>query len=95
MELEGNKGLFVMGQSGTWSVATVSLRLAVLSWFWDSFGPKKDVLGCKMRSFGRAPPDLPPPPQGATAEFLAQNLSVLAIAPPHCSGLLYSSHHRA
>ena len=72
MELEGNKGLLVTGQSRRmWSVATMSLCLAILSRFRDCFGPKKAVLGHKMRSFGRAPLDLAPPPRGATAEFLA------------------------
>ena len=46
-----------------------------------SFGPKTSILGHKMRSFGRAPPDLAPPPRGATGEFLAENLD-LARAPP-------------
>ena len=45
------------------------------------FGPKKAVLGHKMRSFGRAPPDLAPPPRATTGEFLAGNLD-LARAPP-------------
>ena len=82
VELEGNKGLLVTGQSRhTWSVATISLRLSVLSGFRDYFGPKKAVLGHKMRSFGKAPPVLAPPPRGATGEFLAQNLD-LARPPP-------------
>ena len=82
MELEGNKELLVTRQSRcTQSVATASLRLAVLSGFRGLLGPKKAVLGHKMRSFGRAPPDLAPPPRGATGEFLAQNLDS-ARAPP-------------
>ena len=61
MELKGTRGLFdTMKSSQTWSVATVSLRLAVLTRFGGRFGPKKAVLGHKMRSFGRAPPDLAP-----------------------------------
>ena len=39
-----------------WSVATVSLRLAVLGGFRGHFGPKKAVLGHKMRN-----PDLAAP----------------------------------
>ena len=39
------------------------------------------VFGPKLRRFGRAPPDLAPPPRAATGEFLAQNLD-LAKAPP-------------
>ena len=82
MELEGNKGLFVTGESRrTCNVATVCLRLAVLAGFRGRFGPKKAVLGHKMRSFGRAPPDLAPLPRGATGEFLAQNLDLVR-APP-------------
>ena len=82
MELKGTRGLFdTVKSSRTWAVATVSLRLAVLTGFWGRFGPKKAVLGHKMRSFGRALPDLAPTPRAATGEFLAQNLD-LARAPP-------------
>ena len=49
--------------------------------FGGHFGPKRAVLGHKMRSFGRAPPDLAPSPRGATGECLARNLH-LARAPP-------------
>ena len=56
-------------------------EVAVSTGFRGGFGPKKAVLGHKMRRFGRAPPDLAPPPRGATGEFLAQNLD-LARAPP-------------
>ena len=46
VELEGKKGLLGTGQSRrTWSVATVSLRLAVLSGFRGPFGLKTVVLG--------------------------------------------------
>ena len=82
VELGGNKELLVTVKSSrTWSVASVCLHLAVLTGFRSGFGPKKAVLGHKMRRFGRAPPDLAPPPRGATDEFLAQNLD-LARAPP-------------
>ena len=82
MELKGTRGLFdTVKSSRTRSVGTVSLRLAVLTGFWGRFGPKKAVLGHKMRSFGRAPPDLAPPPRAATGEFLAENLD-LARPPP-------------
>ena len=41
MELEGRKELVDTGKSsGTWSVPTVSLRLAVLNVFPGIFGPK-------------------------------------------------------
>ena len=82
VELKGTRRLFdTVKSSRTCSVATVSLRLAVLTGFWGRFGPKKAVLGHKMRSFGRAPHDLAPTPRGATGEFLGQNLD-LARAPP-------------
>ena len=45
-------------------------------WVSGPFWAKKAVLGHKMRSFGRAPPDVAPPPQGATGEVLAQNLDL-------------------
>ena len=42
--LEGPKGLVDIGKSSCmWSVATISLRLAILNWFQDGFGRKK---GC-------------------------------------------------
>ena len=45
MELEGRKELVDTGKSsGTWSVPTVSLRLAVLNVFHGFFGPKMAVL---------------------------------------------------
>ena len=73
MELKGTRGLFdTVKTSRMWNVATVLLRLAVLTrLFW----------GTKQRRFGRAPPDLAPAPRAATGEFLAQNLDV-ARAPP-------------
>ena len=82
MELEGKKGLLVTGQlRRTWSVATVSRRLAVITGFRGSFGSKKAVFGAKLRRFERAPPDLAPRPRGATGEFLAQTVD-LAKPPP-------------
>ena len=82
VELKGTRELFdTVKSSRTWSVATVSLRLAVLTGFWGCFGRKMAVFGPKLRRFGRAPPDLAPPPRPATAEFLAINLD-LARAPP-------------
>ena len=48
MELKGTRGLFdTMKSSRRWSVATFSLRLAVLTRFGGRFGPKKAVLGHK------------------------------------------------
>ena len=82
VELEGDKGLLVRGQPrSTWTVAIVPLRLSVLTWFRGRFGPERAALGHKMRTFGRAPPDLAPPPRGATAKFMAENLD-LARPPP-------------
>ena len=75
VELERTRGLFdTVKSSPTCSVAAVSLRLAVLTKFGGLFGPKKAVFEHKMRSFGRAPPDLAPLPRAATVEFLDQNL---------------------
>ena len=48
MELEGRKELVDTGKSSrTWSVPTVSLRLAVLNVFQGFFGPKMAVFGPK------------------------------------------------
>ena len=82
MELKGTRGLFdTVKSSRTWIVATVSLLFAVLTRFGGRFGPKKAVLGHKMCSFGRAPPDLAPPPRAATGEFLAENLNLARATP--------------
>ena len=50
MELEGRKELVDTGKSSrTWSVPTVSLRLAVLNVFEGFFGPKMAVFGPKLQ----------------------------------------------
>ena len=50
MELEGRNELVDMGKSSrTWSVPTVSLRLAVLNVFRGFFGPKMAVFGPKLQ----------------------------------------------
>ena len=50
MELEGCKELVDTGKSSrTWSVSTVSLRLAVLNMFQGFFGPKLAVFGPKLQ----------------------------------------------
>ena len=50
MELEGRKELVDTGKSSsTWSVPTVSLRLAVLNVFKGFFGPKMAFFGPKMQ----------------------------------------------
>ena len=50
MELEGRKELVDTGKSsGTWSVRTVSLRLAVLNVFLGIFGPKMAIFGPKLQ----------------------------------------------
>ena len=82
VELKGTRELFdKVKSSRTCSVLTVSLRSGVLPGFWGYFGRKMALFGPKLRRFGRAPPDLAPPPRAATSEFLAQNLD-LARAPP-------------
>ena len=51
-------------------------------WILGPFWAKKGCFwGLKKSNFGSAPPDLPPPPRGASGEFLAQNLDS-ARAPP-------------
>ena len=82
MELQGTRGLFdTVKSSRTWSVATAFLRLGVLPGFGGYFGRKMAAFGPKLRRFGRAPPNLAPPPRAAIGEFLAQNLD-LARPPP-------------
>ena len=77
VELEGTKGPLVTRKSSrTWSVAAVCLRLAVLNPYNGCFGRKMAGFGPKLRRFGRAPPDLAPPPRAATGEFVAQNLDL-------------------
>ena len=50
MELEGRKELVDTGKSSrTWSVPTVSLRLAVLNVFQGYCGPKMAVFGPKLQ----------------------------------------------
>ena len=67
MELEGRKELVGTGKSsGTWSVPTVSLRLAVLNVFQGIFGPKMAVFGptlqfLKLRSATYESRSRPPP----------------------------------
>ena len=76
MELEGHKELVDTGKSsGTCSVPTVSLRLAVLNVFQGFFGPKKAVFGpkpqfLKLKSATCESRSRPP----CTVEFLAQTL---------------------
>ena len=77
VELEGTRGLFDTAKpSRTCSVATVSLRLAVLTGFGGYCGRKMAVFGQKLQRFGRAPPNLAPPPRATTGEFLAQSLDL-------------------
>ena len=67
MELEGGKELVDTGKSsGTWSVRTVSLRLAVLNVFLGFFGPKMAIFGpvlqfLKLRSATCESRSRPPP----------------------------------
>ena len=50
MDLEGRKELVDTGKSsGTWSVPTVSLRLAALNVFQGFFGPKMAAFGPKLQ----------------------------------------------
>ena len=82
VHLKGTRGPFdTVKSSRTCSVATVSLPLGVSPGFWGLFWAKNGSFGPKQRRFGRAPPNLAPPPRAATGEFLAQNVD-LARAPP-------------
>ena len=64
MELEGCKELVNTGKSSrTWSVPTVSLRLAVSNVFQGFFGPKMTVFGPKLQFLNLR-----------SVEFLAQTL---------------------
>ena len=75
MELEGRKELVDTGKSsGTWSVPTVSLRLAVLNVVQGFFGPKMAVFGPKLQFFETEVRHLRIPFPAATVEFLAQTL---------------------
>ena len=50
MDVEGRKGFVDTGKSShTWSVPTVSLRLAGLNVFQGPFGPKMAVFGPKLQ----------------------------------------------
>ena len=52
MESEGNKELFVMAQSRrTWSVAAVSLRLAIFGWVPGPFWAKKSCFVAQNAQF--------------------------------------------
>ena len=65
VELKGKKGLLVTGQSRCrWSVATVSLCLAVLSGFQGRFGPKRAVFGAQNAQFWEVTSRLGPPALG-------------------------------
>ena len=71
MELEGRKELVDTGKSSrTWSVPTVSLRLAILNRFQGFFGPKMAVFGPKLQLLKLRSAT----PVSATIEFFAQTL---------------------
>ena len=71
MELEGRKELVDTGKSSrTWSVPTISLRLAILNVFQGFFGPKMAVFGPTETNFRHLRILFP----AATAEFFAQTL---------------------
>ena len=75
MELEGCKELVDTGKSsGTWSVPTVSLRLAVLNVFQGCFWPKNGCSWPRTAVFETEVRHLRIPFSAATVEFLAQTL---------------------
>ena len=69
-EFKGTMGLFETAKSNrTCSVRTVSLRLGVLRGFRGLFWAKNGCLWHKLRRFGRAPPNLAPPPRAPPVSF--------------------------
>ena len=80
MELEGGKELVDRGKSSrTWSVPTVSIRLAVLNVLQGFFGPKMAVFGPKLHFLK---------PRSATCEncfrpLLSNFLLTLCVIVPH------------
>ena len=65
VELEDNKGLFVTRKSRrTWCVATVSLRLAVLTRFQGRLRPKKSCFGAQNVQFWKGTSRLGAPALG-------------------------------
>ena len=75
MELEGKKGLLVTVQSRrTCSVATVCLRLAVLSGFRGRFWAKKGCFGAVFAQVWDGTYRLGAPTRGATGEVLGSKL---------------------
>ena len=75
MELEGRKELVDAGKSSrTWSVPTVTLRLAVLNVFHRPFGPQNGCFWPLIAVFETEVRHLRIPFPGATVEFLAQTL---------------------
>ena len=76
VESKGTRGLSdTVKSSRMCSVPTISLHLGVSPGSGGYFGREMAVFGAKLRRFGRAPPNLAPKPQAATAEFLAQYLN--------------------
>ena len=68
VELKGTRVLFdTVKSSRTWNVAAVSVRLGVSAGFGGCFGRKMAGFGPKLHRFGRAPPDLAPPPRAASS----------------------------
>ena len=75
MELEGRKGLVDTGKSSrTWSVPSVSLRLAVLNVFKGFFGPKMGVFGPKLQFLKLRSAACDSCFPAATVEFFAHTL---------------------
>ena len=74
--------------SATWAVAASSFCLDVLLGFEGYFWRKMATFGRQLRTFGRDPPDLAPPPRAARGYLLHHNLD-LARSPPRlqdCEG---------
>ena len=104
MELEGRKELVDTGKSSrTWSVRTVSLRLAVLNVFQGFFGPKMAVFGPKLQFLKLRPATCKsrsqPPPLSSLLKLCVIVLHTHRYHPPkfqpnpkHHDGVLIFTH---
>ena len=74
VEVKGTRGLLdTVRSSRKCIIAAVSVRLGVSAGFGGCFGRKMAVFGPKLHRFGRAPPDLAPPPRAPAVSFWLKN----------------------
>ena len=108
MELEGRKELVDTGKSsGTWSVPTLSLRLAILNVFHDFFGPEMALFGPKPQflklRWATCESRSRPPPLSFLLKFCVSVLHTHRYHPPkfhptlkhHDGGLIFTHFARA